>query len=87
MSVNVLVLLKSIHMAGKEEGSCFSVVQKLAEADDEMRDHPAFGFKASLVQVLGNLCWKHRHNQDSVCIDNNPLIVQVSTMFENKERE
>ncbi|KAG8327325.1 Ataxin-10 [Homalodisca vitripennis] len=58
------VLLKSIHMAGKEQNNCFSTVPKLSEADDKLQNHPAFGFKANLVRVLGNLCWKHKENQD-----------------------
>ncbi|XP_046662176.1 ataxin-10 [Homalodisca vitripennis] len=62
--INCAFLLKSIHMAGKEQNNCFSTVPKLSEADDKLQNHPAFGFKANLVRVLGNLCWKHKENQD-----------------------
>uniref|UniRef100_A0A1B6LKL2 Ataxin-10 n=1 Tax=Graphocephala atropunctata TaxID=36148 RepID=A0A1B6LKL2_9HEMI len=62
--INCAFLLKSIHMAGKEQNNCFSAVPKLSEADDQLQHHPAFGFKASLVRILGNLCWRHKENQD-----------------------
>ena len=64
-------LLKSMHEIGKSENNCFSAVQKLSAvtgSDHELKQHPAYGFKASLVCVLGNLCWKHRKNQDLVII-------------------
>lgn len=55
-------------MAGKEQNNCFSAVQKLSalEGGEELQSHPAFGFKASLIQVLGNLCYKYKPTQDLV---------------------
>ncbi|KAJ3648841.1 hypothetical protein Zmor_020613 [Zophobas morio] len=31
-----------------------------------MSKHPAFGFKADLIRIIGNLCWKNRTMQDLV---------------------
>lgn len=67
--INCAFLLKSIHSLGKTSENNFSAIQKLSEIAHPSRDivqHPAFGFKAGLVRILGNLCWKHRRNQDEV---------------------
>lgn len=58
-----------MHEIGKSENNCFSAIPKLStvtNSEPELKQHPAYGFKASLVCVLGNLCWKHRKNQDLV---------------------
>ena len=28
--------------------------------------NPVFGFKRDLVRLIGNMCWRHRKNQDTV---------------------
>lgn len=53
-------------MAGKEQNNCFTPVAKLADSSDQLNQHPAFQFKANLVRMLGNLCYKHQENQDLV---------------------
>lgn len=65
--VTCAYLLKSMHEIGKSENNCFSAIQKLSTVtsiEPELKQHPAYGFKASLISVLGNLCWKHSKNQD-----------------------
>lgn len=67
--INCAFLLKSIHEIGRSSENNFSAVQKLStitRPNKDILDHPAFGFKAGLVRVLGNMCWKHRQNQDQV---------------------
>lgn len=67
--INCAFLLRSIHSAGKEEKNDFSALQKLSEVkinDTNIKNHPAFGFKACLIRLLGNLCWKHEENQNLV---------------------
>lgn len=60
-------------MAGQAGDNDFSPIHKLSElnisdkgVETQVEQHPAFGFKACLVRLLGNLCWRHRENQDQV---------------------
>lgn len=67
--INCAFLLKSIHSIGKESENNFSVISKLSQLEDsdlEVLQHPIYGFKASIIRVLANLCWKHKANQDQV---------------------
>ena len=42
-------------------------VRKLSELDAAaVEANPAFGFKRDLVRLIGNLCWRHSKNQDTV---------------------
>lgn len=36
---------------------------------DDIQSHPAFGFKAALIRVIGNLVYRNEQNQNLVCID------------------
>lgn len=68
---HITVLLQSMHSLGKMRENNFSAVQKLADLSNFARssdipEHPAFGFKSCLVQMLGNLCWRHPENQNQV---------------------
>ncbi|OXU26224.1 hypothetical protein TSAR_015649 [Trichomalopsis sarcophagae] len=61
---------------------------------EKIQNHPAFGFKASLIRVIGNLVHKHEKNQNLVrendgipllldCCNidaRNPLIIQWTTL-------
>lgn len=67
----IAVLLCSMHNLGKMGQNNFSAVQKLADLSSftqssNIHEHPAFGFKSCLVQMLGNLCWRHPENQNQV---------------------
>ncbi|KAE8746627.1 hypothetical protein FOCC_FOCC006611 [Frankliniella occidentalis] len=81
-------LLKSIHMAGQAGDSDFSPIHKLSElnlsekgVESKIEQHPAFGFKACLVRLLGNLCWRHRENQDQVReLDGIPLLLDCCSI-------
>ncbi|XP_044735528.1 ataxin-10 [Chrysoperla carnea] len=70
--INCVFLLKSIHSVGKEGNNHFSAIQKLSELtlnekiEPTIKDHPGFGFKAALIRVVGNLCWKNTENQNLV---------------------
>lgn len=67
--INCIFLLKSIHSVGKESDNSFSTIPKLSQIEDsdlEIFQHPSYGFKASVVRLLANLCWKNKQNQDEV---------------------
>nr|CAI5840925.1 unnamed protein product [Callosobruchus analis] len=91
--INAGVLLINVHKLGKEPNSCFTPLQKLSELgkpNDGLKNHPAFGFKADLIRLIGNMCWKNLEMQnlartadlipvilDSCNIDaRNPFIIQ-----------
>lgn len=67
--INCLFLLKSMNDLGKEWKNWFTPIEKLSEItepDEKILDHPAFGFKANLIRIIGNLCWKQKRMQDQV---------------------
>lgn len=66
--INAGVLLINIHKLGKQNDNCFTPIQKLTEfgVNSGLNEHPAFGFKADLVRLIGNLCWKNTDMQDLV---------------------
>lgn len=69
LTINCSFLLKNIHSLGKETDNYFSSVQKLSDLENmgkenELQQHPAFGFKATLIRVVGNLCWHCEENQN-----------------------
>ncbi|CAH1954710.1 unnamed protein product [Acanthoscelides obtectus] len=91
--INAGVLLINVHRLGKEPNSCFTPLQKLSELGkptEGLKNHPAFGFKADLIRLIGNMCWKNPEMQnlartaelipvilDSCNIDaRNPFIIQ-----------
>ncbi|KAB0803490.1 hypothetical protein PPYR_00460 [Photinus pyralis] len=67
--INCAFLLRSIHSLGKESQNNFTVISKLSEinySDSDISKDPIFGFKSNIIRLLGNLCWKHKQNQDEV---------------------
>lgn len=66
--INAGVLLINIHTLGKENYNCFTPVQKLSQfgVNSGLNEHPAFGFKADLIRLIGNFCWKNMDMQDLV---------------------
>lgn len=42
---------------------------KLSSAMDDVQSHPAFGVKASLIRIVGNMCYKNKEYQDLVSIN------------------
>ncbi|XP_063238575.1 ataxin-10 [Bacillus rossius redtenbacheri] len=79
--VDCLFLLRSMHGLGRSGDNCFAPVRKLSELtvssrSADVEEHPAFGFKAGLVRLLANLCWRNRANQDRVReLDGIPLLL------------
>nr|CAI5840927.1 unnamed protein product [Callosobruchus analis] len=71
--INAGVLLINVHKLGKEPNSCFTPLQKLSELgkpNDGLKNHPAFGFKADLIRLIGNMCWKNLEMQNLVSYNN-----------------
>lgn len=66
-------------MAGRASENFFTPLQKLSDVaprtgqagsspdENDIQNHPAFGFKAGLIRAIGNLCHKHKGNQAVVC--------------------
>ncbi|KAJ8911811.1 hypothetical protein NQ315_014235 [Exocentrus adspersus] len=63
--INAGALLINIHMLGKQNNNCFTPIQKF-KINHGLKEHPAFGFKADLIRLIGNICWKHKTMQDLV---------------------
>lgn len=65
--INSGVMLLNIHKLGKVVGNCFTPIQKLSDFnEDKLSTHPAFGFKADLIRLIGNMCWKNSEMQNLV---------------------
>lgn len=78
--INCTYLLKSIQMIGKESSNYFTPLTKLsdlvphtvesmemennANAEEDPHRHPAFGFKADLIRIIGNVSYKNKECQD-----------------------
>merc|ERR1712039_388259 len=46
--------------------------------------NPVFGFKRDLVRLIGNMCWRHKKNQDIVRdMDGIPLLLDCSPIDAN----
>ncbi|XP_067855840.1 ataxin-10 isoform X2 [Heptranchias perlo] len=58
----VVELLYETHLAGKQSRNIFSVSQSLSSISHI--SHPAVGFKAHLIHLIGNLCCNNKVNQD-----------------------
>ncbi|XP_060535024.1 ataxin-10 [Cylas formicarius] len=87
------VLLINLHKLGKISNNCLTPIQKLKEVqrpNHDIRENPFFCFKADLIRLIGNVCWRDRKMQDlareaeviPVLLDccnidaNNPFIIQ-----------
>ncbi|XP_067907370.1 ataxin-10 isoform X2 [Heterodontus francisci] len=60
----VVELLYQTHLAGKQSRNVFSVSQSLSFT--RHISHPAVGFKAHLIHLIGNLCYNNHENQDKL---------------------
>ncbi|NXX39864.1 ATX10 protein, partial [Tricholaema leucomelas] len=56
--------LRLTHLAGKQALNVFTATH--ARTGQEEISHPAVGFKSHLIRLIGNLCYKHKGNQDKV---------------------
>ncbi|XP_043487728.1 ataxin-10 isoform X3 [Polistes fuscatus] len=69
--INCCYLLKSMHMYAREPDNNFRLIQKLSEVapsaqnkENDLESHPAYGFKAGLIRVIGNMSYKNKQCQD-----------------------
>ncbi|XP_077449865.1 ataxin-10 [Stigmatopora argus] len=71
-------LLKQVHTIGKTSQNVFSPAQNFdgQEGDQESRGSPVTSFKAHLVRLVANLCYRHPKNQNKVReLEGIPLIL------------
>ena len=63
-----LGLLDMVEQVGRSSDNAFSVRQDGAGTGDDasIAAEPGYGFKRNLVQLIGNMCFRHRGNQDRV---------------------
>ncbi|RZF44345.1 hypothetical protein LSTR_LSTR016797 [Laodelphax striatellus] len=64
--INCAFLLRSIHEAGKSGNNCFTIVRKLPDENSKSKENPAYGFKADLIRLIGNLCYRNENNKNQV---------------------
>uniref|UniRef100_H3B3C6 Ataxin-10 n=2 Tax=Latimeria chalumnae TaxID=7897 RepID=H3B3C6_LATCH len=75
-------ILQQTHLAGKQSKNIFSTSQSCLGSGEV--SHPAVGFKASLIRLIGNLCYKNKENQDKVFeLDGIPLILDNCSIDDN----
>ena len=64
--IDAVYLLRMAHELGSKVDA-FRPVRKLSELDEAaVAANPVFGFKRDLVRLIGNMCWRHKKNQDMV---------------------
>lgn len=81
--IDSLYLIRMMNDMGKsDEDNMFKPVRKMADLNaDETVKNPVYGFKRDLIRLLGNLCWKHRENQDQVReLSGLPLLMDCSAL-------
>ena len=67
--IDAVYLLRMVHDAGKYNPNCiFASIKDMNEIADKekMENDPVFGFKRDLIRLVGNMCHKHKSNQDQV---------------------
>ncbi|XP_077540647.1 ataxin-10 isoform X2 [Haemaphysalis longicornis] len=82
-----LEVLKTVHLLGKSGKNAFTPAQRLDDftgvdkGSSELASHPSFGFKGDLVQLIGNMCHRHRSHQDLIRnLDGIPVILDVCNL-------
>lgn len=82
--INCIFILRSMHDLGKDGTNSFTPIQKLAEFTGEdgiVYDHPAFGFKANMIRIIGNMCWREKDFQEEMReLHGIPLILDCCNM-------
>ncbi|XP_015186462.1 PREDICTED: uncharacterized protein LOC107071730 [Polistes dominula] len=72
--INCCYLLKSMHMYAREPNNYFKPIQNLSDVapastqkeENDLERHPAYGFKAGLIRVIGNMSYKNKQCQDII---------------------
>ncbi|XP_010714774.1 ataxin-10-like, partial [Meleagris gallopavo] len=74
--------LRLTHLAGKQTVNIFTTTHAMTWQEEI--SHPAVGFKAHLIRLIGNLCYKNKENQDKVYeLDGIPLILDNCSIDDN----
>ncbi|KAM4039097.1 ataxin-10 isoform 2-T2 [Anomaloglossus baeobatrachus] len=78
----VVDTLRLTHLAGKQSKNVFTSTHSASLGSD--LTHAAVGFKAHLIRLIANLCYKNRENQDKVHqLDGIPLILDNCSIDDN----
>ncbi|XP_069619410.1 ataxin-10 [Ranitomeya imitator] len=78
----VIDTLRLTHMAGKQSKNVFTSTHTASLGSD--LTHAAVGFKAHLIRLIANLCYKNRENQDKIYqLDGIPLILDNCSIDDN----
>jgi ataxin-10 len=84
--IDAVYMLKMVHQLGTEgKEKEYEPVRKISQLDCAfILTNPVFGFKRDLVRLIGNLCWRHKKNQETVRdIDGIPLLLDCSPIDAN----
>ncbi|KAM3926204.1 ataxin-10 [Leptodactylus fuscus] len=74
--------LRLTHLAGKQAKNVFTSTHSESLGSD--LTHAAVGFKAHLIRLIANLCYKNRENQDKIYqLDGIPLILDSCSIDDN----
>ncbi|XP_078529953.1 ataxin-10-like isoform X2 [Lissotriton helveticus] len=78
----VIEILRLTHLAGKQTNNIFTAAHSMSMVEDI--SHPAVGFKAHLIRLIGNLCYKNKENQNKIHqLDGIPLILDNCSIDDN----
>ncbi|XP_043943171.1 ataxin-10 [Protopterus annectens] len=61
---DAIEILQQTHLIGKLGGNVFSISHSPSRVEQVL--HPAEGFKAHVIRLIGNLCYRNRENQDRI---------------------
>ncbi|KAG9491269.1 hypothetical protein GDO78_006573 [Eleutherodactylus coqui] len=74
--------LRLTHLAGKQSKNVFTSTHSMSLGSD--LTHAAVGFKAHLIRLIANLCYKNKENQDKIYqLDGIPLILDNCSIDDN----
>ncbi|KAJ1165654.1 hypothetical protein NDU88_006071 [Pleurodeles waltl] len=78
----VVDILRLTHLTGKQTKNIFTAAHSMSLVEDV--SHPAVGFKAHLIRLIGNLCYKNKENQNKIHqLDGIPLILDNCSIDDN----
>ncbi|XP_062299650.1 ataxin-10 [Scomber scombrus] len=85
--VNTVALLQQVHTIGKASKNIFSAAQNFSSfsGDEDASSHsPVVGFKAHLIRLIGNLCYRNPNNQNKVReLEGIPLVLDNCNIDSN----
>ncbi|XP_075712052.1 ataxin-10 [Rhinoderma darwinii] len=78
----VVDTLRLTHLAGKQSKNVFTSTHSASLGSD--LTHAAVGFKAHLIRLIANMCYKNKDNQDKIYqLDGIPLILDNCSIDDN----